>query len=761
MIWRICFLLIGGVHYLHAYALEGEISLMVRDPAGAALAAHVKLQGVTSRYRAESDTDDGGRWRAKHIPFGPYFLEVTRDGFAPYTTSIEIRSEIPQVREITLGIQPIETSIQVLDAASLVDPRQTGTVFQVERRNLQEQPFSTPGRGAANLLNSFPGWLLEANAVVHPRGSEYDTQYVIDGMPLTDNRSPAFAPSVELEGLEEVRVFTSNIPAEYGRRLGGVVELFTRRNDQPGNHPELLLRGGSFSSAEGSVSDSLVSGRTAIFGAVRLGATDRFLDPPALENFTNHAGMGGATLRIERDLSPRDRIEAYLQTSTLHFLVPNDPVQQEAGQRQDRRNAETGGRLSFHHVFSSQAVGSVRAMVRDLSSRLWSNPEATPVIAAQDRGFREAYVSGAFTLQKASHLLKFGADVQTAGLHENFAYQEAAADADSAPGSFAFQSKRRSRELGAFAQDHWQLGRLTLDLGLRWDYYGLLVRERAWSPRLGAAYHWAAPGLVLHASYDRAFQPPAMENLLLTSAFQGLPVHASRGNFYEVGIRKGFGRLLRIEANHFWRRFRNFADDDVFLNTGISFPIAFDRARIEGTELRIDVPGRHGLSGFASWSNQAGLGYLPLTGGLFIGQDAGDLLQGRGSFPITQDQRNTARAQARWQIHPRVWTAVASQYSSGLPVQLEPGAAPEEFAGRVSERVLDRVNFGRGRIRPAFSTDVSAGAELWKGESGSVRLQIDLSNAANRLNLINFSGLLSGTAIAAPRTVGVQLRMQF
>ncbi|HYM10443.1 MAG TPA: hypothetical protein VEU62_06915, partial [Bryobacterales bacterium] len=86
---------------------------------------------------------------------------------------------------------------------------------------------------------------------------------------------------------------------------------------------------------------------------------------------------------------------------------------------------------------------------------------------------------------------------------------------------------------------------------------------------------------------------------------------------------------------------------------------------------------------------------------------------------------------------------------------------PEDFQGLVSPRVLERVNFARGRVRPAWGLDVSAGAELWRHEKRSVRFQIDVRNATNRLNLINFSGLLSGTAIAAPRTVGAQLRMQF
>ena len=182
-----------------AHRLEGEIDVVVRDPTGAPLAARVKLTGRASGQVFESDTDSEGRWRARRLPFGPYLITVSHESFAVATREIEIRSEIPQLREITLSLQPIETSVHVLDSVTLIDPGQAGTVFRVDRERLEETPFSAPGHGATDILNTLPGWLMEANSVLHPRGSEYDTQYVIDGMPLTDNRSPAFAPAIETE----------------------------------------------------------------------------------------------------------------------------------------------------------------------------------------------------------------------------------------------------------------------------------------------------------------------------------------------------------------------------------------------------------------------------------------------------------------------------------------------------------------------------------------------------------------------------------
>lgn len=77
-----------------------------------------------------------------------------------------------------------------------------------------------PGRSLQDLVNSQPGWLYEGNAVLHPRGSEYQTQFVVDGVPLTDNRSPSFGPEIEADDADSMSIYTAGIPAEYGRKMG-------------------------------------------------------------------------------------------------------------------------------------------------------------------------------------------------------------------------------------------------------------------------------------------------------------------------------------------------------------------------------------------------------------------------------------------------------------------------------------------------------------------------------------------------------------
>ena len=63
---------------------------------------------------------------------------------------------------------------------------------------------------------------------------------------------------------------------------------------------------------------------------------------------------------------------------------------------------------------------------------------------------------------------------------------------------------------------------------------------------------------------------------------------------------------LRLNANVFRRDFRNYSDDDVLLDTGVSFPIAFANAQITGEELRIEVPHWGRFSGYLSYATQNG-----------------------------------------------------------------------------------------------------------------------------------------------------------
>jgi hypothetical protein len=152
--------------------------------------------------------------------------------------------------------------------------------------------------------------------------------------------------------------------------------------------------------------------------------------------------------------------------------------------------------------------------------------------------------------------------------------------------------------------------------------------------------------------------------------------------------------------------------------------------------------------------------WLPVTGGLFIGDDAlSATTQLTGHFPDSQDQRNTARARLRYQATSRFWIAAGAEYGSGLPFDFN-GTYAQALA-EYGPQMVDRLNFAAGRIKPTFSFDLSAGADLYKKESRSLRLQADAENLNNRLNVLDFAGLFSGTAIAPPRSYFLRLAATF
>lgn len=773
---------------VYAQGMDGRVTVRISDPAGGGVPATVELSARSPEFFARSIADATGLAVFRRVPPGTYLVVIQAPGFSPAERRVEISSAVPESIAVSLEVAPVEGSVTVVSAPPLFEPLRPSQGTRSGREALDRAIATSLGRSTIDVVTTMPGWLLEANAVLHPRGSEYDTQYVIDGMPLYENRSIAFAPAFENSEFEAVTVLTAGIPAEYGRRLGGVIALDTRRNPGQGHHASMTLASGSYGTRIGSFRHQLARRRTELAIGVQGGATDRYLDPPSVENFTNKASSGGGNFRFARDLTARDRFTAYARTNRTGFLVPNDLVQQAAGQRQDRRARETAGQVHYQGAVRSSVLVSARAMVRELTSALWSNEQSTPVWVQQARGFRDGAFMGDVTFNGEHHTVKAGGDLRINWVRERFALSESgglpAVDLD-------FRDRRRSLEASAFVQDQMRFRNFSLSAGMRLDRYELLVEDTAFSPRIAASYFIPRIDLQIYASYDRIFQPPPIENLLLSSSAPGLgldqvegslPVPASRAHFFEVGVRKPLVDTVRFEAKHFWRSFRNPIDDDVFLNTGLSFPITFASARIKGTEARLELPVWRGITAVASYSNQLGLTRSPVTGGLFIaGGEAEELRDVATEFPISQDQRNTVAAMVRFEIHPRLWVAAGTRYGSGLPIELEDDdddddedededgddaddddERSEAVEQPIARAILDQVNFARSRVRPNFSLDFSIGARVWnRGPLRSATIQFDVRNVTDRLNVINFSGLFSGTALAPGRQATLQLRVRF
>jgi hypothetical protein len=756
---------------LYCQSNRGELHLKVTDPAGLPLRAAVEIVSEANQYRNALTTNDQGSLHVQRLPYGLYQLEIRQPGFAVLSETIEIHSSIPTEYTARLKLPTVNESVTVSAANTLINPDQAGAVSQVGSDLIQNRLSSIPGRSLQDLVNSQPGWLYEGNAVLHPRGSEYQTQFVVDGIPLTDNRSPSFGPAIDADDVQSLTIYTAGIPAEYGRKMGGVVEVNTLQDSQPGMHGQVVLSGGSFDSAGAAADGEDTWGKSTIGASASGSMTDHYLNPVVPQNYTNSGTLGDFSVNYERDLTSKDRLRFIVRHELSRYELPNEQVQEANGQLQTADNIETMGIASYQHTFSSDAISDFRTMVRDNEIGFNSNADSTPIEVFQQNFFREAYFRGTTTINHGRNEWKFGFESDNTFLNENFSYHitdPTQFDPDT-PLDFSFLANRPDLEQSVFVQDQIRLEDWTINAGLRWDHYQLLLNRHAVDPRFSISRYFPSAGLLMHFSYDRVFQTPSFENILLSSSiavesisptsFLRLPVEPSEGNYYEAGLTKVVYGKIKLDTNYFRRLVSNYADDDQIDNTAISFPIAFQKAVIYGAEAKLDVPDWRHFSGFLSYSYTVGQAWLPVTGGLFLGDDAQGVLTPGVHFPDSQDQRNTVRGRLRYQVKPRFWIAGGIQYDTGLPFEFD--GDPSQVLAQYGQQVLDRINFARGRIYPAFQFNASAGADVYKSERVNMRFQIDGQNLNNVLNVIDFGGLFSGNAIGPPRSYSMRLTTIF
>lgn len=792
----------------------GELRLTITGPNGLGVKSTVEIVSQGNQYRNTFATDEQGVLDAKRLPYGIYQLQIRAQGFAQDSEPVDIRSALPLDRSIRLKLGTVSESVKVTAADTLVDPYRAGSVNEIGREAIQNRLTALPGRSMQDLVNAEPGWLYEGNAVLHPRGSEYQTQFIVDGIPLTDNRSPSFGPeSADGDDVESLKIYTAGIPAEYGRKMGGVIEINTLKNSAPGLHGQFTVFGGTYATGGIDTQDQY-TWKHNTFGVSAAGnMTGHYLNPVVPQNYTNNGTTGSFSANYERDLTQKDRLTLIVRHDLARYDIPNELVQQNGaylpdsnndvgcppvppadepddcvlipgGQLQTGDNFETMGSAAYQHIFSADTIGWLRFMARDNSNDFYSNPASWPVIATQHNDFKEIYFSGSGSVHYGNQEWKAGVESDAIFLNEDFSsvIPDCGDPTDSrcpitlgildagAP-TFSFTGSRPDLEQSAYVQDSIRLGNWTINAGLRWDHYQLLLNQNAVSPRVAMSRFFPTLGLNLHGSYDRIFQTPSFENILLSSSPAAesldtsvpavqLPVPPSHGSYYELGLTKALLNRVRVDANMFRRDVNNYADDSQVLSTGISFPISFKKGILYGAEGKLEVQDWRGFSGTASYSYIVGNVWNPVTGGLFLGDDAAEAVtQLTGHSPDSQDQRQTIRARLRYQAAPRLRLALGSDYNSGLPFQADLTA--QQYATEYGQVVINHLNFNRGRISPYLTENASVGVDLYKREKYLVKFQADAQNLSNTLEVIDFGGLFSGNAIGPSRSFSLRVATQF
>ncbi len=783
--WLGLALLLSASLSSRAQSNVGVISGTVTDPRGAFVAgANVRLTNPITKYTQTAVTDDRGAYRLIDVPLNRYTLAIEAPGFERWLREVVVKSSLPLRLDAKLSIPVVSQTVNVVGVeGGLLDVEKTSPSVVIDENSISKVPSGQPSRSGEQLIAATPGWTLDANGRLHARGIEYQVQYVIDGVPVTDTIASTFASSPDPRNFRSVEVTTANVPAEYGNKLAGVIAVNTRSGLEMPASGNVTFSGSGFNTLETSFDFGGHSGKLGYFLSAAGTRTDRFLDPPALENFHNRGVSGKGFLKLDYAPTEKDLLRFNFFLDGQKFDVPNLPDQQLAGQDQRPRTSDNMQSFSWQHTFSPNTVSYIALFQRHNSAKLRSNLLATPVFAEQSRHNSNYGVIGSLTHFVRRNTIKAGFEVVHFPVTESFTFAITDPDAllkkepdltDQAKQftlahPFFFHDSHAGTEASFYVQDHINAtNNLTLDLGARFDSYHFLVKKNFLSPRLGLAYRLSKTQTVLRASFARFLETPALENLLLSSSAaarifspggqKGAPVSPSREWQIDLGFQQQISRYLRLDADYYYRRLNNPPEITNFLETGVIFPATLARSRAKGVETRLDLAPTRGFSGFASYTNLHIYGFAPITGGLFLGE-AVDLLQRTGQrVKIEEDQRNTAPFEVRYDRLPqKFFVSLGGRHDSGYSVELDPDVTRADFEDEFPAKILDQVNFARGFVKPHTVLNFSLGRDFTLSDHLKLSTQFNIENLTNRFYLITFESVFSGTAIGRPRTYSGRL----
>ena len=374
---------------------------------------------------------------------------------------------------------------------------------------------------------------------------------------------------------------------------------------------------------------------------------------------------------------------------------------------------------------------------------------------------------------------------------------------------FRFFGHTDVKLLSLYGQDTLNLGRFTVNLGLRGDFYNGLTTERQAEPRLGISYRTPKTSTILRTSYARALETPFNENLVLSS--QGcssavisalvacIPANFNPGfrNEFHAGLEQAFGKHLVVSGDYLWKYTHNGYDFSVLGSTPITFPIAWHTGKISGFAIRANVPNYRGFSAFVVMSGVAARFFPPQIGGLGATQVGG------APFRIDHDEKFNQTTNLQYQLRKGPYLSMNWRFDSGLvagrapfavnnttPVDLTVLTADQQMqaglmCGNISPTLSAPLtscaprqyhstlislpapgtqdpDHNPARIAPRNVFDLSLGEDnLFHGDKHTFSARLTAVNLTNKLALYNFLSTFSGTHYLTPRTLTAEVGYHF
>lgn len=518
------------------------------------------------------------------------------------------------------------TAARLKDARIELSPKVGTTVYSIDKHMIESlgQGENTPFN---EVLLHLPGVSQDAKGSggVHIRDDHGNVQYRLNGVQLPEGIS-GFGQSIDTRFIDQVDFITGALPAQYGIRSSGIVDIQTKEGKtKPGGRVGVLVgsRGYVEPSAEvfGSQGDF-----NYFFSASHLANDIGIENPTSARNALHDKTRQTKTFGDLSYFTDADtRLGLIFGTYNGRFQIPNNPGQTPVASLGTLSDSATG----FSALPSSQlnenqsevnrfVVLSMQKSIGDLNfqgsffhqySELHYTPDPTGDLIFSGVGSDVLRSSTSNGVQfdmgykfNAAHTVRTGLAHTRQSTRSNntvdvFPVDASGAQTSNTPSRIIDNAAKTGSLSSFYLQDEWHVSApLTVNYGVRFDHVSAFTDEQQWSPRINAAYKLSST-TSLHAGYSRYFTTPPQELASQSSIdkFNGTTnavqvttssnVKAERTHYYDIGISHQIGKTVTLTGDVYYKKIKNLIDEGQFGQALILSPYNYEKGYAKGVEL--------------------------------------------------------------------------------------------------------------------------------------------------------------------------------
>ena len=497
---------------------------------------------------------------------------------------------------------------------------------------IDSQALAAAPGGDNTLLNQVvlqaPDVAQDSFGQYHVRGEHNGLQYRINGIILPEGIS-VFGQSLDPRLISSISLVTGALPAEYGLRTGGIIDISTKSGLQT-QGGAVSMYGGSHGTVQPSFSYGGGEGSMSYFVSGGYLRNDLGIESPdgssnpIHDDTTQYHGFGYA----EKILDDENRIGFMGGVSVGTFQIPNlygeepdlgltvDGVSSYPSQNLDETQREVTefGALSWQH-----SVGALDVQTSFIArySSLTFVPDAVGDLlynGISQHAYKQnvAYAAqsdGSYRMGD-SHTIRSGIYLQSDHSVSDTASQVLPTDAAGAPlgdmpVSIIDNGSATEWIYSGYLQDEWRLvPTLTVNYGVRFDRFTAYTSADQWSPRLNTVWQ-ALPDTTVHAGYARYLSPPPFElvganDIALFKNTTGAPPSTTadaplpeKANYYDVGVQQRISRAFTMGLDTYYKQSVNLVDEGQFGAPIILTPFNYRYGKQYGAELTFNYAGQN------------------------------------------------------------------------------------------------------------------------------------------------------------------------